>query len=169
MGDNLLPPLPTQRGLVMLFKSKVFWICAVLTVCAAIFFGVMVHRANQPQEVIKVYKTVEFTPRKTPQHPADNDIAGQIPHDAATGVDTTDTTIVNFTDDETHNMDTSTRTTNDFWVDEPTAVDTTDALEIAELNAAAQAETEYIAQQLTELSYKNSEIPSISPRLVGPH
>ena len=139
---------------MMFFKSKVFWICAALTVCAVIFFGVMVHRANQPQEVIKVYKTVEFTPRKTPQPPADNAISGQILHNTATEGDTTDTTIANFIDDETPTTDTFTHTADDFWVDESTVVDTVDALETAELNAAAQAEAEYISQQLAELYIK---------------
>ena len=139
---------------MMFFKSKVFWICAALTVCAAIFFGVMVHRANQPQEVIKVYKAVEFMPAKTPQPPTDNTISGQILHNTATEVGTTDTTIANFIDDETPTTDTFTHTADDFWMDEPTTVNTADALETAELNAAAQAEAEYTSQQLAELHIK---------------
>lgn len=53
----------------MFLKSKWFWICSIFTVCTAIFFGVVAHRANQPQEVIKVYKAVEFSQRRTPQEP----------------------------------------------------------------------------------------------------
>lgn len=51
----------------MFLKSRWFWICLAFTFSAAIFFSVVVHRANQPQEVIKVYKVVEPLPRKTPQ------------------------------------------------------------------------------------------------------
>lgn len=54
----------------MFLKSKWFWIFSIFTVCAAIFFGVVAHRANQPQEVIKVYKAVEFPQHRTPQEPA---------------------------------------------------------------------------------------------------
>ena len=54
----------------MFLKSKRFWICSIFTVCTAIFFGVVAHRANQPQEVIKVYKVVEFPQHRTPQEPA---------------------------------------------------------------------------------------------------
>ncbi len=54
----------------MFLKSKWFWICSIFPVCAAIFFGVVAHRANQPREVIKVYKVVEFPQRRTPQEPA---------------------------------------------------------------------------------------------------
>ncbi len=53
----------------MFLKSKWFWICSIITLCAAIFIGIVVHRANQPQEVIKVYKAVELPQHRTPQVP----------------------------------------------------------------------------------------------------
>ena len=39
-----------------MFKSKLFWGGVLL--CVVVFFGVLLHRANQPQETIKIYKTV---------------------------------------------------------------------------------------------------------------
>ena len=53
----------------MFLKSKWFWICSIITLCAAIFIGIVVHRANQPQEVIKVYKAIELPQHRTPQVP----------------------------------------------------------------------------------------------------
>ena len=38
-----------------MFKSKLFWGGVLL--CVVVLFGVLVHRANQPQETIKIYKT----------------------------------------------------------------------------------------------------------------
>ncbi|MDD9974650.1 MAG: hypothetical protein OXU27_11630 [Candidatus Poribacteria bacterium] len=37
-----------------MFKSKLFWGGVLL--CVVVLFGVLVHRANQPQETIKIYK-----------------------------------------------------------------------------------------------------------------
>ena len=51
----------------MFLKSKGFWICSIFTVCTVVFFGVVAHRSNQPQEVIKVYKAVEFSQHRTLQ------------------------------------------------------------------------------------------------------
>ena len=51
----------------MFLKSKWFWLCSIITLCAAIFIGIVVHRANQPQEMIKVYKAVEIPQHRTPQ------------------------------------------------------------------------------------------------------
>ena len=56
---------------MVILKSKFFWICTIFTVCAAIFLGVVVHRANQPLPVIKVYKAVELPQRRTPEVPAE--------------------------------------------------------------------------------------------------
>ena len=39
-----------------MFKSKLFWGGVLL--CVVVIFGVLVHRANQPQETIRIYKTV---------------------------------------------------------------------------------------------------------------
>ena len=38
-----------------MFKSKLFWGGVLL--CVVVLFGVLVHRANQPQETIRIYKT----------------------------------------------------------------------------------------------------------------
>ena len=38
-----------------MFKSKLFWGGVLL--CVVVLFSVLVHRANQPQETIKIYKT----------------------------------------------------------------------------------------------------------------
>ena len=53
----------------MFLKSKWFWLCTIFTICASIFIGVVVHRANQPQEVIKVYKAVELPQHHISQEP----------------------------------------------------------------------------------------------------
>ncbi|MDE0468600.1 MAG: hypothetical protein OYL97_16235 [Candidatus Poribacteria bacterium] len=37
-----------------MFKSKLFWGGVLL--CVVVLFGILVHRANQPQETIKIYK-----------------------------------------------------------------------------------------------------------------
>ena len=39
-----------------MFKSKLFWGGVLL--CVVVLFGVLLHRANQPQETIRIYKTV---------------------------------------------------------------------------------------------------------------
>ena len=39
-----------------MFKSKLFWGGVLL--CVVVLFGVLLHRANQSQETIKIYKTV---------------------------------------------------------------------------------------------------------------
>ena len=39
-----------------MFKSKLFWGSVLL--CVVVLFGVLLHRANQPQETIRIYKTV---------------------------------------------------------------------------------------------------------------
>lgn len=38
-----------------MFKSKLFWGGVLL--CVGVLFGVLLHRANQPQETIRIYKT----------------------------------------------------------------------------------------------------------------
>ncbi len=38
-----------------MFKSKLFWGGVLL--CVVVLFGVLLHRANQPQETIRIYKT----------------------------------------------------------------------------------------------------------------
>ena len=48
-----------------MFKSKLFWGGALL--CVVVLFGVLLHRANQPQETIKIYKTVVPEKRATTQ------------------------------------------------------------------------------------------------------
>ena len=48
-----------------MFKSKLFWGGVLL--CVVVLFGVLLHRANQPQETIKIYKTVVPEKRTTPQ------------------------------------------------------------------------------------------------------
>ena len=40
-----------------MFKSKLFW-GGVLLCGVAILFGILIHKTNQPQETIKIYKTV---------------------------------------------------------------------------------------------------------------
>ena len=40
-----------------MFKSKLFW-GGVLLCSVAILFGILIHKANQPQETITIYKTV---------------------------------------------------------------------------------------------------------------
>ena len=39
-----------------MFRSKLFWGGVLL--CVVVLFGVLLHRANQPQETIRIYKTV---------------------------------------------------------------------------------------------------------------
>lgn len=48
-----------------MFKSKLFWGGVLL--CIVVLFGVLVHRANQPQETITIYKTVVPERRVTSQ------------------------------------------------------------------------------------------------------
>ena len=48
-----------------MFKSKLFWGGVLL--CVVVLFGVLLHRANQPQETIKIYKTVVPEKRATIQ------------------------------------------------------------------------------------------------------
>ncbi|MCY3743924.1 MAG: hypothetical protein OXH00_23155 [Candidatus Poribacteria bacterium] len=45
-----------------MFKSKLFW-GGVLLCGVAILLGILIHKANQPQETIKIYKTV--TPERS--------------------------------------------------------------------------------------------------------
>ena len=45
-----------------MFKSKLFWVGALLC-SVAILFSILIHNANQPQETITIYKTVTPEPR----------------------------------------------------------------------------------------------------------
>ena len=49
----------------MFFKSKLFFGGVLFCVCAVVFLCVQIYRANQPQEPIIIYKTVQWDP-----HPA---------------------------------------------------------------------------------------------------
>ena len=48
-----------------MFKSKLFWGGVLL--CVVVLFGVLIHRANQPQETIKIYKIAVPAKRAKPQ------------------------------------------------------------------------------------------------------
>ncbi len=45
-----------------LFKSKVFWLCAVVCIGIAGFFGVNAYKSKFPQEPLKIYKTTQSAP-----------------------------------------------------------------------------------------------------------
>ena len=140
----------------MLFKSKIFWICAVFTVCAAIFFSVVLHRTNQPKEPIKVYKYVKPAPHKTSQSSVDDAVSVQVADETATKVDTTDKTVVDFSNSKTDttNTDTLTDTSDYLLTDKPNLMGVGASTSNLETDAAALAETEYIAQQIEELQIK---------------
>ena len=149
---------------MMLLKSKWFWICAVLSIGIVIFLGVAFHRASHPQEVIKVYRTVELPTRKTVRPRATTAVSEQTPAALASEVDTTNTPFVDFSDDEADTMDTFKHSSDDFLVDEP--MDAADAL-VSEVNTDIEyvdtEYVEYIAEQLAELHIK---IPQILQRRI---
>ena len=136
----------------MLFKLKWLWISAVLSICAVIFFTLVRHQAKQPQKVI--YKAVEPVPRKTPQSPADATVTRQTRHDTDTEMDTTDTTLADFSEDASHRTDAFTHTHDDFY-DESNHPDAADApADDLNTDAAAEAEAAYAGQQIAELRIK---------------
>lgn len=114
-----------------MFKSKWFWICAVLSVCALIFFGLVVHQANQRQEIIKVYKATMPSQSVTPHTPEESSVpvpTRPAPHDAATKMDIfDDTAIVDFSDSALDDTDAFTHTADDFFADESYHLDSDDA------------------------------------------
>ena len=130
---------------MVLLKSKWFWICSIFTFCAAIFLGVVVHRANQRQAVIKVYKAVEFLPHRTPEVPA-------YPLRSDSASPETDPPV-----DWEHrdfSQDTETDTTDTFTLDEhpPADVDATTVSHLnTEVDAEVDAETVVTAERLAEI------------------
>lgn len=145
------------KDIIMLFKSKWFWISAVLSICAVIFFALVHHQAKQPQKVIKVYKAVGPAPRKTPQPPADATVTGQTRHDTDPEMDTTDMPLADFSEDASHRTDGFTHTRDDFY-DEPNHPDAADApADDLNTDVAAEAEAAYVAQQVSELRIEISQ------------
>ena len=130
---------------MVLLKSKWFWICSIFTFCATIFLGVVVHQANQPQAVIKVYKAVEFLPHRTPEVPAD-------PLRSDSASPETDPPV----DGEHRDFseDTETDTTDTFTLDErpPADVDATTVSHLnTEVDAEVDAETVETAARMAEI------------------
>ena len=144
----------------MLLKSKWLWICAVLSICVVIFLGVVFHRASQPQEVIKVYKTVELPVRETARlrkaaRSRAAAVSKQIPAAPAAEMDNIDAPFTDFSDDEVDTTDAFKdafkHSSDDFWVDE--RIDISEA-PLSGVDPDAAADTEYIAEQLAELRIK---------------
>lgn len=95
---------------MVLLKSKCFWIWTGLGICTAIFFAVVVHRANPPQEVIKVYKAVDPAQPVTPLSPGGIRVSGAPPQTSASDL---------YARDETSNEEVS----GDFSEDTPVLTD----------------------------------------------
>ena len=134
------------------FKSRWFWICVVFSVCAAVFFGIAIHQAKQPPEVIKVYKVVKSVQRVTPQSSEDSSIAGTISHETEEMGTFAETAGADFLDDASHHTDEFTHISDDFFVDELPAPEIADA-QVDDLNtdSATQAEGALATQKLAEL------------------
>jgi len=141
----------------MFLKSKWVWICGVFSICAAIFLGLVVYQAKQPQEVIKVYKVTKPAQPVTPQSPEESPApvpTQPAPHDAATKMDTfDDTSIADFSEDASDDTDAFTHTADDLFTAEQYHPDTDAALEV-DTDAEAEAEAAYVAQQIAELRIK---------------
>lgn len=141
----------------MFLKSKWFWLCSIVILCASIFIGVVVHRANQPQEVIKVYKAVEL-----PQHDISQKPVPLLRVDSA-GTETD--TLVN-TGSGDFSQDTETDTTEAFTApaDALPAADA-DTAQVsppptdAEAAATAAAKAEFVAMGAKRLPELRREIP----------
>ncbi len=132
------------------FKSR--WICVVFSVCAAIFFGIAIHQAKQPPEVIKVYKVVKSVQRVTPQSSEGSSISGTISHETEEMGTAAETAGADFLDDASHHTDEFTHIFDDFFVDELPSPEIAEA-QADDLNtdSATQAEGALAAQQLAEL------------------
>ncbi len=136
---------------MVLLKSKRFWICSILIFCAVIFLGVVVHRANQPQAVIMVYKAVEFQPRRTPKAPAPPLRADSASAEADTPVDGGHSDF---------SQDTETETTDRYTQHElpPTNVDTPTGPHLASDPTAVPEEEADWPERLAEIRV---EIPQL--------
>jgi len=145
----------------MFLKSKWVWICGVFSICAAIFLGLVVYQAKQPQEVIKVYKVTKPAQPVTPQSPEESPApvpTQPAPHDAATKMDTfDDTSIADFSEDASDDTDAFTHTADDLFTAEQYHPDTDAALEV-DTDAEAEAEAAYVAQQIAKI---HIEIPRL--------
>ena len=144
---------------MMCFKSRWFWISAVFSVCAAIFFGIVVYQLKQPPEVIRVYKVVKPVQRVTPQSSEGTSISGTTSHETGEMGTTAEAAGADFLDDASHQMDEFTHISDDVFVDELPAPEIVEA-ETDNLNtdSAIQAEEALAAQKVAELRL---EIPQL--------
>ena len=142
----------------MFLKSKWFWICSIITLCAAIFIGIVVHRANQPQEVIKVYKAVELPQYRTPQVP---------PLESTNaGADTeapVETRVETRREDFSQDIETDTPEAFTAPADALPAADINTA-EVSDPNAEADAEAAALADALASVAGRLEEVRVELPR-----
>lgn len=136
----------------MLFKSKRFWISAVFIVCAVVYFALMHHQAKQPQKVITVYEVGKLVSHETLQLPADATVAGETRYDTDTEVNTTEATPQSdLSEDTSHRVNAFTDTRDESY-DTSNQRAAADALaDESKIDAAAEAEAVYAAQQVVEL------------------
>ena len=140
---------------MLLLKSKWFWICTGLSICIVIFLAVVIHRANQRQAVIKVYKAVDPAPPVTPLSPGDTPVSDTHTQTNTPGIYTRDKTSNkgvsdNFSEGTTSSTDVP--TDNDFSADEHRSLEA-GAVEVDDFytDAATASEASYATQRLAEL------------------
>lgn len=153
-----------------MFKSKLFWGSVSLSV--VVLFGVLVHRANQPQETITIYKTVVPERRATSQsldkqkEQTDEDIdkteAASTPTDSDVSIDSGD-----FTSEDTQFFEAEVQTEEStLSVDVETETDTTPeeerffGLTLAEIEEKIPVLEEEIHTKLTKAVELYTELRS---------
>ena len=134
------------------FKSRWFWISAVFIVCAAVFFGIAIHQAKQPPEVIKVYEVVKPVRSVTPQSSERASISGTTSPETGEKGTSDEDAGSDFLDDASYQMDEDAHISDDFFVDELLAPEVVEA-EPDDLttDSATQAEAAYAAQRIADL------------------
>ena len=139
------------------FKSRWFWICVVFSVCAAIFFGIVIYQAKQPPEVIKVYKVVKPVQPVIPQSSEESSAPVTTFRDTGEMATSGGTMSKDLSDDASHHTDEFTHIFDDFFVDEQSAPKVADAqADDSNTDSATQAEGAFAAEKLAEL---HIEIP----------
>lgn len=127
----------------MFFKSKLFWVSAVLIIWAVVVLFVIHHQTKQPSEPIKVYKDVEPYKKQQPSGPTIE--TKQIRHHTAKEMDTTDTNRANLSENASHD-------TNAFTGIDDASQGTSNQPKVDSVSAdELKTEAAYIAQKVAEL------------------